>query len=115
MLKSFFPCTAPMLATLLTTALNLAAQYREFEAAATAAASVQLFTKYTGVSFVRITNTLIPTPICPLWSQCSYRHQFAHCHSRYAESILSSYFHYALNEDVRLFPDFVTQKCPFCN
>ena len=32
MLKSFFPCTAPMLATLFTTALSLTAQYREFEA-----------------------------------------------------------------------------------
>ena len=54
-----------MLATLLTTALSLTAQYREFEAAATTAASVQLFTKYTDVSFGRTTNTLIPTPICP--------------------------------------------------
>ncbi|MGF0099311.1 hypothetical protein ACQRD6_13450, partial [Prevotella sp. SGI.027] len=51
MLKSFFPCTAPMLETLLTTTLNLAAQCRKFEAAATTAASVQLFTKHTDVSF----------------------------------------------------------------
>lgn len=65
MLKSFFPCTAPMLATLLTTALNLAAQYREFEAAATTAASVQPFTKHTGVSFGQTTNTLIPIPFAP--------------------------------------------------
>ena len=103
MLKSFFPCTAAMLATLFTTALSLTAQCREFEDAAMTAASVRPFTKHTDVSFGRATNTLIPTPICPLWSQCSSRHQFAHCHSRYAESILSSYFHYAQNEDVRLF------------
>ena len=44
---------------------NLAAQYREFEAAATAAASVQPFTKHTDVSFGRTTNTLIPIPFAP--------------------------------------------------
>ena len=90
-------CAAPTHAALLFVALNLNVHYRQFEAAATTAASFQPFAKHTDVSFGQTAISLLPIPVCPLWSQCAYRHQVARPYSRFVERTLLSSFHSALN------------------